>query len=105
MREFRIIELSGGKMVAVIDAKDYRRVNRISWHIHKSRGSKKKVGAPYARGQINGKKVYLHRFIMDAPEYMHVDHINHCTLDCRRANLSITTPTENVRRTRRHKRA
>lgn len=98
--KYRVIELTQG-FVAVISAEDFRRVNRHSWHVHKSRGTKRRVGAPYARASINGKKVYLHRFIMDAPDDMHVDHRNHCPLDCRRENLKITTPQENIKRRRK----
>lgn len=99
----RIISLSGGKYIAVITAVDFRRCNRYSWHVHFSKGNKRKVGAPYARATINGKKVYLHRFVMNAPEYMHVDHKNHCTLDCRRENLEIVTGQENIKRRRKKK--
>lgn len=98
--KMRLIPLSNSKFVAVISKEDYRRVNRYSWHAHKSKGTKKKPGYPYARATINGKKVYLHRFIMNAPDWAHVDHKNHQTLDCRRENLEIVTPSENLKRRR-----
>lgn len=97
----RTIALAGGRYVAVISAEDYRRVNRYSWHVHVSKGTKRKPGQPYARATINGKKIYLHRFVMSAPEYMHVDHKNHQTLDCRRENLEIVTHLENQKRRRK----
>lgn len=102
MKQYRVIPLTKG-CVAIIDAKNYRRVNKYSWHVHTSRGTKKKVGQPYARGKIDGKKVYLHRFIMNAPSDKDVDHLNHCTLDCREENLKVTDKLENCRRTRRRK--
>lgn len=99
----RIINLSDAKYVAVISKQDYRRVNRYKWYAHFSKGANRKVGQPYARATINGKKVYLHRFVLEAPEYMHVDHRNHQTLDCRRENLEIVTVSENLKRRRRVK--
>ncbi len=62
---YRVIELTQG-YVAVISTEDFRRVNRHSWSVHRSAGSNRSLGRPYARANINGKKVYLHRFIMDA---------------------------------------
>lgn len=96
---YRIIPLTQG-FVAIIDAKHFRRVNRYSWHTHKAKGTKKKPGEPYARATINGRKIYLHRFIMNAPEHMNVDHKNHQTLDCRESNLELTTHIENQQRRR-----
>ena len=53
----------------------------------------------YASGYVwqEGKKasVQLHRFILDVPEGMQVDHINGNGLDCRRSNLRIVTSGEN----------
>lgn len=81
--------------VAIIDSADYRRVNRYKWHVTFSKGSRRKIGQPYARATIDGRKVYLHRFIVNAKEENHVDHKNWQTLDCRRENLKELTPTEN----------
>ena len=41
-------------------------------------------------------KIRLHRFIMDCPEDMVVDHINHNTLDNRKENLRICLHQENM---------
>lgn len=98
--KFRVIELSRG-FVAIIDTEDFRRVNRYSWHVHHSRGSKRKPGEPYARATVNGKKVYLHRFIMNAPEWLQVDHRNHQTLDCRKDNLESVPANINAKRRRK----
>lgn len=97
----RLLPLAGCKYVAIVDVLDYRRCNRYSWHVHFSKGTKRRPGQPYARANINGKKIYLHRFVMNAPEFMHVDHKNHQTLDCRRENLEIVTHAENLRRRRK----
>lgn len=43
-----------------------------------------------------GKFLRLHRLLMDAPDGMEVDHINHDCLDNRRANLRVVTHQENI---------
>lgn len=94
-----VIELTQGFMT-VISAEDYDRVKKHSWHVHQSKGTKKKTGQPYARSTINGKKVYLHRFIVNAQKHQHVDHKNFQTLDNRRENLRELPPKENIIRRR-----
>ena len=50
----------------------------------------------YAIGTRNGMRTKLHRFIMDCPEDMVVDHINHNTSDNRESNLRICTRAQNM---------
>jgi hypothetical protein len=66
-----------------------------------SAGSGRKFGQPYARASIKGKKVYMHRFIMNAEQGSHVDHINHMTLDNRKSNLREVHPTTNQKNRRK----
>lgn len=97
----KVLALTKG-FVAVVSKEDWRRVRRHSWHTHISRGTKRKPGQPYARTTIDGKKTYLHRFIMgDVTAAFHVDHRNHQTLDCRRDNLEAVTHIENQQRRRK----
>lgn len=102
-KKYRVIELTQG-FVAIIDATDYRKVKRHAWHTHFSAGKRREKGEPYARATINKKKVYLHRFLVQAPADMHVDHINNVTLDYRRNNLRITTVTQNLHNRRGYER-
>lgn len=111
----RVIKLTKG-FVAIVSKEDYRRVNRHKWHVHAGKGRGRKNGSPYARAVIKGKKVYLHRFIMEDEiqarlrdgcteneSRWHVDHINHQTLDCRRGNLAVLWCDENLRKKRNRK--
>lgn len=102
MSNSRVIALTKN-YIAVIDSKHYRRVNKYKWHVHFSRGSKRKPGEPYARASIEGKKVYLHRFITGASLPLHVDHINNQTLDCRDDNLKVCTHQENSKNKKKAK--
>ena len=51
----------------------------------------------YVKTSINSKTVYLHRFLMNVPKEMVVNHINHNRNDNRLANLEIVTPIDNSR--------
>jgi len=49
----------------------------------------------YVRGIVEGRQVLLHRFIMQAPENMDVDHIDGNPLNNLRSNLRLCTTAEN----------
>lgn len=68
---------------AIIDLDDVELVSKYKWYMDKD---------GYAQNHIVGK---LHRFIIDCPSDMVVDHINHNTLDNRKINLRICTQAEN----------
>ena len=51
--------------------------------------------SPYAFRKVNGKPVYLHRFIMGDPPEMDVDHKDGNGLNCRRDNLRVCTHARN----------
>lgn len=85
-----ILRLKNGKS-ALIDEEDYNRVSKINWSISKARGHTK----DYIRGYYNGNRVYLHRFIMNFPVGMSVDHINGNTFDNRKYNLRVCKNKEN----------
>ena len=73
--------------VIFIDKDDFEKCKKISWNID-SKG--------YANGgNKNVGKVRLHRYIMNPPKNMQVDHINRNKLDNRKSNLRIVTNQEN----------
>ena len=86
------IPLTQGKF-ALVDDDDWHLVQGYKWcvNIHPS-------GICYAVAWLpggKGKYVIMHRIIMDAPDGMVVDHINHNGLDNRRSNLRICTTSQN----------
>lgn len=86
---FAIIVLRDTKHIvrdfAVIDCEDVGRVSRHKWHLSDN---------GYAKTRVNKKTTYLHRFIMESPDDLYVDHVNHDQLDNRKINLRVCTPLQ-----------
>ena len=72
-----------------IDTEDLEKIKSYYFSLHGNDG--------YFSAVIKGKRVYLHRFIMNAPKGMVVDHINHLREDNRKCNLRVCTQQENTR--------
>jgi hypothetical protein len=89
----RTILLTHG-MSAIVDDIDFERIAMFPW-----RALRKRRETWYAQREeiINGQRmaIIMHRFIMDAPAELFVDHANHDGLDNRRANLRICTLSQN----------
>lgn len=88
------IELTRG-YVALIDAADVSLVQGRSWF---ASGAEPKI---YPATRENGVPLTLHRFLMNQPEGLHVDHINGNGLDNRRCNLRLATAQQNMANARR----
>lgn len=72
----------------MIDKEDIEKCQKYSWQL-----LSKREKFLYFR---NCEKELLHRYIMDCPPDVVVDHINHNTLDNRKQNLRICTFRENI---------
>lgn len=80
---YKLIPLGGGKF-AEVDNADFDRVKGINWSL---RGN-------YVWNETKGS---LHRFIMNCPKSLEVDHINNQdTLNHRRSNLRLCTKSQNM---------
>lgn len=69
----------------LFDTEDYDKIKDYRWY---------KDQNGYCSNRHLG--IYAHRIIMDCPNGMVVDHINHNTLDNRKANLRICTQQQNL---------
>jgi hypothetical protein len=76
---------------ALIDAEDAGAVLVRSWNLTGFAGKRRVVG------RFGNKKVYLHRFVMLAPDSVLVDHINGDPLDCRKQNLRYCDHSQNAK--------
>lgn len=73
----------------LIDKDDYNKISRGYWGKYKD--------SNYFCGNINGEKLWLHRYIMNAKRGEYVDHIDGNFDDNRKINLRICNNAENNR--------
>ena len=86
----KIVKIPLGRgFVSVVDIADFGILRQFNWWVNF--GSVR----PRAMGKVNGKQIYMHRFILNAPRSFDVDHINRDSLDNRRCNLRLATRTQN----------
>ena len=93
-RSPRLIPLTRGKF-AIVDAEDYPRLSQYTWF---AEGTSRNC---YAARKEAGKSIKMHREVMQAPEHLVVDHIDHNGLHNRKQNLRLCTFAQNCRNTRR----
>ena len=72
----------------IVDTEDVDKIKDYCWSVNKS---------GYVDTKVNGKGIRLHRFIMNTPDDMIVDHINRKPWDNRKCNLRNTTVNVNTR--------
>lgn len=88
------ILLSRG-MVAIVDNEDYDYLSQWKWCVQYCKGNRF-----YAKRAVrDGDRVFqvkMHRVIMNTPDNLVCDHINHNTLDNRKENLRNCTNSSNL---------
>ncbi len=90
--DVRLIPLGDG-FYAYVDAADYDWLSRYTWHLH----------GGYAARHEKGKRIFMHREIMQAPEGMVVDHFDTNRVNNCRINLHVCTPADNQRNKRKRR--
>jgi hypothetical protein len=93
------IELTQGKC-ALVDDEDYERLSAFKWYAARDRRNEGKstwyAATKLPRGLGGGQTTLkMHRFLMDAPPGMDVDHKDHNGLNNRRNNLRLCTRRQN----------
>lgn len=71
----------------LIDPDDFDLVSKGSWYID---------GTGHVSGRMFGKRVKLHRVILNAPLDKEIDHINRNPLDNRKVNLRLANKSQNM---------
>jgi hypothetical protein len=84
------IQLTKGK-VALVDDEYYEWLNQWKWNYLLGGYAVRHT----SRITSDHRIVYMHRVILNTPEGMYTDHINHNKLDNRRCNLRICTKSQN----------
>lgn len=98
------ILLSQGKF-ALVNDKDYDRLNQWKWTYHKTVSKngeviKERAVRRVRIGPCKHKILYMHRVITNCPDGLEVDHKNNNGLDNRRKNLRVCTHAENSKNKR-----
>ena len=88
--EYYIIGYDKNNKMFYFDKEDFDKIKNFYWAVDKNGY----VGAS-SRTQ-NPHNFFLHRYLMNPPNDMVVDHINHCRYDNRKSNLRICTQQENM---------
>jgi len=81
----KTIPLTQGK-VAIVDDEDFDNLIKYKWFLDNG----------YARGRVNGKYIFMHRFIMKTKRGEIYDHINRNKLDNRKSNMRKCTYSQNA---------
>jgi hypothetical protein len=88
-----------GILTTIIDTEDLPKVSSydVNWVSNQCSGNKDEfyVVAYVYKGKRFIKKLQLHRIIIDCPDEMVPDHINHITNDNRKCNLRVATLQQN----------
>lgn len=90
----REIQLTQGH-VAIVDDDDYEELNKFKWQVTRDRSGTFYARRTTSRVSGNQRTVRMSRQILGAMTGEHVDHRNHDTLDNRRANIRLCTPSQN----------
>jgi hypothetical protein len=79
-----------GTMSGLIDLEDVEKCKKFTWSLAHPKNRY------YVVTDRKGEKLGLHRYVMDCPDDMIIDHKNNNGLDNRKSNLQIVTYKENA---------
>lgn len=90
MKEIAINSKKHGTKILLIDDEDMHIVENGSWYLKPG-----KAGNFYVAGRFDGKRGFIHRFIMNTPKDEVVDHLDGSGLNCQKTNMKNCTVKEN----------
>lgn len=90
----KLIPLTQG-LFSMVDDEDFDRANQFKWHAVK-KGNTFYAGRALRMPDGHWIDYKLHRFLLDAPDGVPVDHVNRNGLDNQRANIRLATVRQNV---------
>jgi hypothetical protein len=96
----RLIPVGQGKY-AIVDADDYDRLAKYKWHVRNDGNTFYAFRWSSTRGGKKKQRLWMHHEIIDIPEGMVCDHINHNGLHNRKANVRPATSSQNSCNTRK----
>jgi len=83
------IQLNGkhGKGIFIrLDDEDFEKCKKYKWYL----------SSGYAISKKNKKTIYIHRFILDAPDSLQVDHKDRDKMNNQKSNLRLCTSSQNL---------
>lgn len=92
MKKIYLTGKNGKDKFALVDDEDFEKLNEYNWFFCNGYASKHNK-----KSKHNNIQFKMHRFIMNCPKNLQVDHINGNKLDNRRKNLRICTLKQNCR--------
>lgn len=95
MKEIKLSKFgkNRGKYVALVDDEDFEYLNQFNWNAHFDGHNYYAVRTVY-----NPKKtIRMHRIVMNTPDDMEPDHIDHNGLNCQKYNMRNCTHIENIK--------
>jgi hypothetical protein len=92
---FRLIRLAQPKY-AKVDPADYKRLRKYEWFASAKAGNCFYAKRHTTNGKTKQKLLYMHQEIIEVPQGMVTDHINHDSMDNRKANLRPATHAQNT---------
>jgi hypothetical protein len=101
---FRRIALSQGKF-AIVDPEDHDRLSRHKWHTCNRNRTYYAIRGQWSPKLKKRLTIAMHREVIDVPDDLYADHINHNGWDNRKANLRPATAADNARNARYPKRS
>lgn len=90
MRKIKLTGKYGQNKFTLVDNDDFELVNKFKWYLSGTYPVKSLGKRP------NRKKISLHRFLLNPPLNMMIDHIDRNGLNNQRSNLRICTNSQNI---------